>query len=139
MSKEIADAVAAVSGAIGEPRKLSRIVFSGRRKGYQPQYQRIDIRPIDLKGTIHLNCVFHDGRTDLTKNLIPNQFDIAAQFESGFANVLIETESERLEIRITKKGEALLHRSVIETSPQSLAHDLEKSRLLPTFHRTWNL
>ena len=131
MSKEIADAVAAVSGAIGEPRKLSRIVFSGRRKGYQPQYQRIDIRPIDLKGKIHLNCVFHDGRTDLTKNLIPNQFDIAAQFESGFANVLIETESERIEIRITKKGEALLHRSVIETSPQSLAHDREKSRLLP--------
>lgn len=131
MSIQISEAIAVISGAIAEPRKLSRILFAGRRKGYQPQYQRIEIRPVELKGVIHLNSIFHDGRTDLTKNLLPNEFDIATQFESGFANVVIETTSERIEMRITKKGDVLIHRSPITGSEPSLSHDRQKSRLLP--------
>ena len=125
-----------LTAAISTPAELRRIIFSGRRKGFSPDVQRIDIRPITLKGTLHLQVVSHDGRQDTTKNFEIGTLDLASLVDAGFANILIETNSMKIETRISKKGTVHIHRERIERDARPLSddfvgqHDRRKQRLL---------
>ena len=125
-----------LTAAISTPAELRRIIFSGRRKGFSPDAQRIDIRPITLKGTLHLQVVSHDGRQDTTKNFEIGTLDLTSLVDAGFANILIETNSMKIETRISKKGTVHIHRERIERDPRPLSddsvgqHDRRKQRLL---------
>jgi SAM-dependent methyltransferase len=112
-----------------EPSNLVRVVLSGRRRNMQTPAERIDIRPVKIKEEIQIQVSHSDGRQMTTKNHRANDFDFSKLLESGYANVLLETLNGSLSVRITKKGEPLVHRSY-ETFEQHLNHDRSKSRLL---------
>ena len=110
---------------------LKRAIISGRRKSYNPKYERIDIRPVKIKEQILLQFVFHDGKQDLTKNFLPSELDIATILDEGYANILIERVDETLTIRITKQGALQIHRAkanVIKIVVRD--HDRKKERAL---------
>ena len=71
----------------------------------------------------------NDGRQTTTKNYTPREIDVTALLSSGYANILIEHTQGPMDIRITKKQEALVY---FETTPndQNLEHDRVKARLL---------
>jgi SAM-dependent methyltransferase len=106
-----------------------RAVLSGRRRNMQVDYQRIDIRLVEIKGILNLQLMQSDGRAMTTKNLVPHYSEIAALLESGYANITVESTHETFSLRITKSGDALVH---IEksTAEQDLTHDKKKDRLL---------
>jgi len=108
---------------------LVRVVLSGRRRNMQPPSERIDIRPVQIKDGIAIQVSHSDGRQMTTKNYTPGDYDFKSLLGAGYANVLIEKIDGSISLRITKKGEPLIHRAR-GTFEQDLTHDRTKSRLL---------
>jgi SAM-dependent methyltransferase len=106
-----------------------RAVFSGRRRHYQPSVERIDIKPVLLKGKMLLQVNYLTGVNSSTENLNPNEFEKSNLLEKGFANFLIETRTESLQVRIGKKGQVFSKTSRAELEP-NYDHDKRKRRIL---------
>ena len=112
-----------------EIHSLVRVVLSGRRRNMQTPHERIDIRPVMIKNALQIQLTYGDGRAMTTKNFLPDQAPFSSLLRSGFANILLEHTSGSLSVRITKKGEPLVHRTT-DKREQILEHDRTKSRLL---------
>lgn len=108
---------------------LVRVVLSGRRRNMQTPNERIDIRPVALKDGIAIQVSHSDGRQMTSKNYSPKDAPFAQLIRAGFANVLLEHTEGSLSLRITKKGEPLIHRENSKRE-QVLSHDRSKARLL---------
>jgi len=106
-----------------------RAVLSGRRRNMQVDFERIDIRLVEIKGVLNLQLMQNDGRATTTKNVLPQQVAIDELLNSGYANVTVESTHEAYSIRITKSGDAQVHTEKRELE-QNLAHDKKKDRLL---------
>jgi len=106
-----------------------RAVLSGRRRNMQTNYERIDIRPVQLKDGLKLQLILSEEKQNTTKNIDVDREKILELLTSGYANVLVEFSTGSYSIRITKKGEAQIHESK-GTFERSVAHDRAKERLL---------
>ena len=129
MATELEVALKSARQIIADPSKLVRIVLSGRRRNMTVPFERIDIRPVLIKGAITLQVAQNDGRITTTKNVEANSFDANAYLEMGYANILVEHTEGALTIRVTKKGDAQVHEEK-GAREQNLEHDRKKSRLL---------
>ena len=112
-----------------DSQNLVRVVLSGRRRNMHTLHERVDMRPVLIKEVLHIQVSHSDGRQMTTKNYLPPQTPFAELIRSGYANILLEGTSETLNVRITKKGEALVHREK-SSKEQELSHDRSKARLL---------
>jgi len=112
-----------------KPGQIARIVLSGRRRNMQISTERIDIRPVILKETLHFQVSTSDGRAVTTKNFLPTELPINEYIRGGYANIVIEGIEESFSLRITKKDEPMISvtagRGVVD-----LTHDRKKERLL---------
>jgi len=108
---------------------LVRVVLSGRRRNMQTAHERIDLRPVLIKDSIAIQVSHSDGRQMTTTNYAVGQAPFSELMRSGYANILLEQTHQSISVRITKKGEALIHRESTERE-QELSHDRSKSRLL---------
>ena len=108
---------------------LVRVVLSGRRRNMQTPNERIDIRPVALKDGIAIQISHSDGRQMTSKNYSPADAPFAQLLRAGYANILLEHTKGSLSLRITKKGEPLIHREN-KKREQDLSHNRTKSRLL---------
>jgi hypothetical protein len=129
MATELDSALTTAQELISDTSKLVRVVLSGRRRNMSVPFERIDIRPVSIKGGLSLQISQNDGRVTTTKNLEAKDFDAKAYLEMGYANILVEHIGGALTIRITKKGEAQVHEEK-GLREQNLEHDRKKSRLL---------
>ncbi|MFM8868519.1 MAG: methyltransferase, partial [Candidatus Nanopelagicus sp.] len=109
--------------------KFVRAVLSGRRRNMHSEYERIDIKPVLIKDEIKWQVVSSDGKKDLTKNVAAD-FNFTQLFESGYANLLVDTQDESYQVRISKKDEALVAISKVKLT-RDLSHDRQKMRMLP--------
>ena len=127
MSLELAFAKA--TELISDQNNFVRAVLSGRRRNMQTEYERIDIRPVQLKDGLRLQLVMSEEKQDTTKNIGIDAEKILELLNSGYANVLVEFTAGSYSLRITKKGEALIHeaKGVFE---RFVSHDRTKERLL---------
>jgi SAM-dependent methyltransferase len=121
------DAIAQLVEKITSP-QFVRAVLSGQRRNLQTQYLRIDIKPVLLKDGLKLQIVSSDGKKDFTKNVAAD-FDFAQLLNSGYANLLVDTETESFQVKVSKKDEALLSVSKVRLS-RELSHDRQKQRML---------
>ena len=119
----------ALEAAFQDSSNLVRAVLSGRRRNMQTLHERIDMRPVLIKDVLHIQVSHSDGRQMTTKNYLPAKTPFSELLRSGYANILIEGRQETLNVRITKKSEALVHRETSHKEPE-LSHDRSKSRLL---------
>lgn len=115
-----------------------RAVLSGRRRNLTPSAERIDIKPVLLKGEEKLQIQSTDGRQVTTKNLGANEINFAELLGQGFANLLVESTSESYAVRISKKDEALVTIGRVKLE-RDLTHDRQKQRLLPEDNRIFAL
>ena len=115
-----------------------RAVLSGRRRNMAPSAERIDIKPVLLKGEEKLQIASTDGRQVTTKNLSASEVDFADLLGQGFANLLVESTSESYSVRISKKDEALITIGRVKLE-RDLTHDRQKQRLLPEDNRIFAL
>ena len=129
MDSTLAVAIAEVIAGLEKPNEFVRLVLSGRRRNMQTPTERVDVKPVLIKNAIKYQLSQSDGRAMITKNYDPAEFIALNLLDAGFANVLLEMTNGSTSIRITKKGEALVHRTS-DAFKVDLSHDRSKARLL---------
>ena len=137
MKIELSRAFAELEEHIKAP-NFVRAVLSGRRRNLTPSAERIDIKPVLLKGEEKLQIQSTDGRQVTTKNLSANEIDFTEFLGQGFANLLAESTTESYSVRISKKDEALVTIGRVKLE-RDLTHDRQKQRLLPEENRIFAL
>ena len=106
-----------------------RAVLSGRRRNMTVEFERIDIRPVEIKGVLNLQLMQSDGRATTAKNILPSAIEVDQLLNSGYANIMVESTHEAYSIRVTKSGDAQVHTEK-RALEQNLSHDKKKDRLL---------
>lgn len=137
MKIELTRAFAELEEHIKAP-NFVRAVLSGRRRNLTPTAERIDIKPVLIKGEEKLQIQSTDGRQVTTKNLSANEIFFTEFLGQGFANLLAESTSESYSVRISKKDEALVTIGRVKLE-RDLTHDRQKQRLLPEDNRIFAL
>jgi SAM-dependent methyltransferase len=137
MKIELTRAFAELEEHIKAP-NFVRAVLSGRRRNLTPSAERIDIKPVLIKGEEKLQIQSTDGRQVTTKNLGTNDINFAEFLGQGFANLLVESTTESYSVRISKKDEALVTIGRVKLE-RDLTHDRQKQRLLPEDNRIFAL
>ena len=114
---------------------LVRAVVSGRQRGSRPPWRRVELRYVDLKGGRHLQLTAYDDAQAHTANHAVGEPAEAALDElvgQSYGNWHVETTTETHQLRVTKKGEAVVHaRARAEEADVDRDHDRDKGRLLP--------
>jgi SAM-dependent methyltransferase len=130
-------ALTQVRGLLLDDQVLVRAVASGRQKGQNPPWRRVELRYVDLKAGRRLQVTAYDDTQAHTSNHAPGDGARAAVdglLDLPFGNWHVETATEALQLRVTKKLEAMVHTSAVD--PTDLVegpgeHDRKKPRLLP--------
>ena len=128
MKLDLSDAVAQLILRINDP-LFVRAVLSGQRRSLQPEYVRVDIKPVMIKDELKFQIVGSDGKKDITKNT-ELDFDFQALFLSGYSNLQVDTTTESYSVRISKKDQAIAGLSKVKLT-RELSHDRQKQRMLP--------
>jgi SAM-dependent methyltransferase len=113
---------------------LTRAVAAGKRRGTTPSVTRAELRPVALKGGPQLQIVTDDGSRPYTRNVLPGA-DAAAAVDAllaePFGNWHVQTAATTVQVRITKKGDAQVHRAAAEPHVVTAqGHDRAKQWLL---------
>jgi SAM-dependent methyltransferase len=130
---------------------LVRAVAAGRRRGQAPSVVRAELRPVTLKGGVRLQIVTTDGVRPHTRNVAPGAETgaaVDALLAEPFGNWHVEAADRVLQLRVTKRGEARVHRAAAGPVPaatgpvpaaaagstaaavEAAAHDRAKAHLL---------
>jgi SAM-dependent methyltransferase len=136
VAEPLSDALARVRGHLLDDATLLRAVGSGRRKGERPRWRRVELRYVDLKAGRRLQVTALDETQAHTANHEPGDASARAVDElldEPFGNWHVETTTQTLQLRVTKKLEAMVHVQARPPSgePQPTEHDRRKPRLLP--------
>ncbi len=136
MAEPLLRALSQIRAALLDDEHLVRAVASGRRRGQpDPRWRRVELRYVDLKAGRHLQLTAYDETQAHVSNHADPREVVDDLLDEPFANWHVETTTHTHQLRVTKKGQALLHSSerAEEVSP-SRSHDQAKERLLPEDH-----
>ena len=139
MNENLLRALAQLRGRLLDPETLVRAVGSGRQRSRAPRWRRVELRYVDLKAGRHLQVVAYDETQAHTSNhLVGDAARDAVDelLDEPFGNWHVETlvadGAETLQLRVTRKGEALVHTSTRRQPVEvDRDHDRDKDRLLP--------
>ncbi|MGX7676537.1 class I SAM-dependent methyltransferase [Plantactinospora sp. DSM 117369] len=133
MPQQLDAALAQVRALLLDP-GLTRAVAAGRRRGQLPTVVRAELRPVALKSGARLQIVTDDGARPFTRNVAPGpEADAAvdALLAEPFGNWHVETATATLQLRVTKRGEAQLHRVAAQRpATPATSHDRTREHLL---------
>jgi SAM-dependent methyltransferase len=122
-------------GHLLDPDTLVRAVASGRQKGQQPQWRRVELRYVDLKAGRHLQVTAYDQTQAHTTNHPAGEAAREAVdqlLDQPFGSWHVETTTQIHQVRVTKRLEAVVHTRDREADVEvDRDHDREKGRLLP--------
>ncbi len=124
---------ATLRALILDEQRFVRAVFSGQqpRADAPLPWQKLVIRPVQLKRGLHWQFSYFDARQDITKNYVGDDLYAALDDALGlpFKHFHVITTTEDVQVRITKKGRALLSRGPSSQPQQAmlkLTHDRVK-------------
>jgi SAM-dependent methyltransferase len=132
MPDDLGDALAALRPLLLDEKTLVRAVAAGRRRNERPRWERVELRPVDLKSGRRLQIVTSGGGAPVTRN---EDYGPAADqavdelLADAFGNWHVQTTTETLQLRVTKKGAAQLHRAP-NVDSQHTGHDRDKPHLI---------
>lgn len=109
-------------------------VFQGARRGAEPAWQRVTIRPVLLRGNRFLQFSYFDGVQEKAENLGDEQSaaQLARLLDMPFRSIRADTTAESIRVQFTKKGKPIIHRENRGSVPipLDLAHDRAKATIL---------
>jgi hypothetical protein len=135
MSEPLQPALTRLRTMILDDETLVRAVASGRRRGTEPPWRRVELRYVDLKAGRHLQVTaYDDAQAHTTNHAVgePARSALDGLLGHPFGNWHVDTTTETHQLRVTKKGEAVVH-SRPRAAEQAIDrdHDRDKGRLLP--------
>jgi SAM-dependent methyltransferase len=136
------DALAEIETVLLDPDRLVRAVAAGRRRGRDhPAWRRVELRPVDLAAGRRLQVVRYDQTQAFTANLAYGEQaagTVAELLASPFGNWHVDTVDSTIQLRVTKGGDAQVHRAAPRAAAALREHDRIKPRILdpadPVFH-----
>lgn len=134
---DLDDGLAQLRERLLDAESLVRAVASGRRRGADPPWRRVELRYVDLSSGRHLQVTSYDDTQAFTRNMLAGEAATRAVDDllaEPFGSWLVEAPEAVTSLRITKKGRAQLHiaRRAPDAAPAvTRDHDREKARLLP--------
>ena len=136
MAEPLLRALSMLRSAILDDETLVRALASGRRRGHEPpRWRRVELRYVDLKAGRRLQVTGYDETQAHVTNHEDVRTALDALLDEPFANWHVETATQTHQLRVTKKGQALLHTSDRQEMAQpERRHDQAKERLLPEDH-----
>jgi hypothetical protein len=134
MSEPLLRALTRLRGVMLDDVVLVRAVASGRRRGTTPPWRRVELRYVDLKAGRHLQVTAYDDAQAHTANhAVGDDARTALDdlLDQPFGNWHVETTTETHQLRVTKKGEAVVHSRAHGAAREvDHDHDRDKGRLL---------
>ena len=135
MAENLLRALAQLRGRLLDPETLVRAVGSGRQRSGAPRWRRVELRYVDLKAGRHLQVTAYDDTQAHTSNHVvgdPARDAVDDLLDEPFGNWHVDSTQDTVQLRVTRKGEALLH-TAARTAPAEVerGHDRDKERLLP--------
>ncbi|WP_243056439.1 SAM-dependent methyltransferase [Nocardioides sp. SR21] len=134
MSEPLLRALNRMRGFILDPDVLVKAMASGRQKGEQPTWRRVELRYVDLKAGRHLQVTSYDATQAHTANHAVGDAArdaVDALLDEPFGNWHIDTTTQSHQVRVTKKLEAVVHTTDrTEEVEADRGHDRDKPRLL---------
>lgn len=110
---------------------LIRAVFSGEQKGSSLPWVKVTVRPVELKGQIHLQFSYFDDKKDITKNYLEEaKSKVDELLALPFRNIFIESTAGNLQVNISKKGKALVNETMPSAATTDRSHDRQKNKIL---------
>jgi SAM-dependent methyltransferase len=114
--------------------RLVRAVAAGRRRSERPDFRRAELRWVDLRDGRRLQVVTYDERQAFTRNVTPDRAVATVDdlLRQPYGNWHVDTTEATVQLRVTKRGEAQVHRSpaTAASSAPARLHDQVKERLL---------
>lgn len=110
-----------------------RATFSGHQAGQPSQWQKIVIRPVQIRNGRYLQFSYFDDKRDITKNFMGEE--AAIQLEEAlrlpFRNFNLQTIDGDIQINLSKNGRPSIHHAKAE-QPRKVetTHDREKLAIL---------
>jgi SAM-dependent methyltransferase len=132
MAQPLDAALAEVRALLLDQGRLTRAVAAGRRRGQAPSVVRAEVRPVRLKSGPRLQVVTSDGSRPYTRNVAfgaEAEAAVDALLAEPFGNWHVQTTDATVQVRVTKSGDAQVHRAASRSTPDT-AHDREKQYLL---------
>jgi SAM-dependent methyltransferase len=136
-------ALARVRELLLDESRLVRAVGSGRQRARWPRWRRVELRYVDLRAGQRLQVTSYDETQAHTANHEPGEAAAAVVDEllgEPFGNWHVETPTRTLQLRVTKKREAMVHVAApldrldqpeADLDHPTQGHDRRKRRLLP--------
>jgi SAM-dependent methyltransferase len=93
---------------------LVRAVAAGQRRSQRPAWRRAELRWVQIKAGRHLQVTTYDQSQAHTRNHPagePAREAVDALLGEPFGNWHVDTATQTLQLRVTKRGDAQLHRS----------------------------
>ncbi len=113
---------------------LGRAVASGRQRNATAEFRRVEARYVDGGTGRRLHITSYDDSQAHTRNVDPGPDAERAVDEllaQPFAHWHVETAAELVQLRVTKRGKVLLHRTrKAEPNEPDRSHDRSKRRKL---------
>lgn len=114
---------------------LVRAVASGRQRNRSVAFRRVELRYVDLTAGRRLQVTSYDETQAHIRNLVPGEesrVELLQLLRAGYANWHIDTLSQAVQARVTKKGKVMVHRgaSVALVERLDRSHDRAKRRRL---------
>jgi SAM-dependent methyltransferase len=142
------EALAQVRTLLLDPDQLVRAVASGRRRSAVPSWRKVELRPVDLKAGRSLQVTAYDERQAHTSNEAYGagaQVAVDMLLAEPFGNWHVETVDATVQLRVTKRGAAQVHRgapvasaaAASATADATRVHDRAKPRLLDPADPLW--
>jgi SAM-dependent methyltransferase len=130
--EDLEAALASLRPLLLDEHRLVRAVAGGKRRTATPSARRVEVRPIDLKTGRHLQVVSYDERAATTTNHAYGAeagAAVDAWLAEPFGNWHVQTTGETVQLRVTKKGAAQVHRAV-SAAEQHTTHDRAPQHLI---------
>jgi SAM-dependent methyltransferase len=114
---------------------LVRLTMKGIVRGPAAPWQKIVIRPVEVRGKRQLQFSYFDAKHDTSKNYYGAE--ALARLDEvlaiPYSSIVVQTTTEDLQIQLTKKGKALLHRHrhAAEQAAPDLLHNRAKALPIP--------
>jgi hypothetical protein len=130
----LTDALARVRAVLMDDTQLVRAIAAGPRRGHGLTWRRVEMRYVDLKTGRHLQVTTYDDAQAHTRNHLlgsPAAGAVDQMLAMPFANWHVDTTESILQMRVTKKGDALLHiQPAVDQREPAHRHDRAKARLV---------
>ena len=124
-----------VRDRVHDQEKFVKAVFSGRRRGFEVPWKTVTVRPVLVREQRRLQFSYLDEKQDITRNyaLEHAKDRLDALLAHAFARIRVDSTEDSIQIQITRKGKAIVHRHQAKPAvqPPSLEHDRRKQLALP--------